>query len=191
MAARNIAELLQTPQFGGTGAPSPAAVRTRAAAAGPAMPALRQPGATAPPAAAPAPAAMPPEVAALLQSITRLGAAPATAPAARPPTAPARHRAMERPALSAEAHNLLAKALADPASDGKPLWFSAEDLDDLGLDAATLPAVLAPMGLHALPFGGQGGMLMARSPDLLERAEQLRDQGQPVRIISVHRGAAS
>ena len=177
-----IETLLKSLQFGGPDAP-PSGARLPAAAPAPAMTA---PGrrAAAPPAASPPAGPAPPDLAGALMAILgQLGAAPPAPPARLP--APASPRAVQQPVLSAETHSLIAAALGDPASDAKPLWVSADDLDELGIDAAALPALLDPMGLHVLPFGGEGGMLMARSPGVLEAAERARDDGKPVLIIPV------
>ena len=177
-----IDELLRTQQFGGapaSAAPLPAAAPASAVRAAPPM---------APPSARPqATASAPPNMAAaIMAALGQLGAAPPAAPLARAPVPQPAPATPQRPALPVEAHDLLAKALGDRASDSKALWLSAEDLEEFGIDAETLPAVLAPMGLHALPnFGSEGGVLLARSPSVLEAAERARDQGRIVPIIPV------
>jgi hypothetical protein len=112
-------------------------------------------------------------MAALLAGILGQGAPPVAAPAPRQPTLP---RA-----------DLIADALEDPAAEQKALYISADDLGEFGADAATLEGWLAQRGLHvAANFdGGQGGVLLARAPEILTRAEELKDQGKPVPIIPV------
>ena len=178
-----VDELLRSPQFGGA---PPSAAPPPAAASAPAMAGLGRIGAAplaAPPAAA---ASAPPNMAAaIMAALGQLGTAPPAAPAPRSPAPLPAPATPQRPALSVEAHDLLAKALGDPASDGKPLWLSAEDIEELGVDAATLPAALGDMGLHAANFGGEGGVLIARSSGILEAAERARDEGRVVPIIPV------
>jgi hypothetical protein len=187
VTARNIANLLSTAQFGGTGA-SPPAARSPAAAYIPSFKPAGAPAAPAGPIPTASPAAPaqvgaptpPAGVAALLQDIMRnAGVAPARAPAPPAPPPP-------MPALSAEANMKLAAALESEEAKTKPLWIAPEDLGDMGtaLDADTLPALLESMGLHTLPLAG--GVLIARSPAIIEAAERSRDEGMPVPIILVN-----
>jgi hypothetical protein len=128
--------------------------------------------------------------AAIMAALGQLGAAPPVAPPSRPPAPLPAPATPQRPALSAEAHDLLAEALGDPASDGKPLWLSASDIDELGIDPDALPEMLEPMGLHATAFGGEGGVLIARSPSVLDAASRARAEGRIVPIIPVRRRQA-
>jgi hypothetical protein len=168
-----IDQLLRSAQFKGPNAP-PAAARPPAAASAPPMAAF---GRQAAPQAAPSPAgAPPPNLAALLANILQApqGAPPVAAPAPRQPT------------RSPEAEKLISAALADPEADSKPLFLAADRLDELGINADDLGVSLAHLGLHAAPdWDAQGGFLIARSPDVLERADELKAKGQPVPIISM------
>jgi hypothetical protein len=155
-----IADLLKSPQFGGTPAPPPVTAGLGHAFA----------TALANLAARPAAAALPPPPA----------AAPA-APAAR--AVPALPQPLPPPP-SPELTTALARALADPESNRLPIAFTVEKLDALGADAATLEAAAAMLGLHIAPnFDGRGGSIVARTPDILQAAVETRGQLRPVRVI--------
>jgi hypothetical protein len=85
------------------------------------------------------------------------------------------------------AEKLIAEALDDHEAEDKALHLGAAHLDELGIDADDLGLSLAHLGLQATPnFDGQGGFLIARSPDVLEQAEGLTNQHQSVPIISLN-----
>jgi hypothetical protein len=171
-----IADLLKKPQFGG--APSAAVPAASPAATPPAKPALPRPemAPAAPPAAAPAP-----DLAALLAT---LGLGPARQAEPPPPITPV----PRQPTRSREAEDLIGKALQDPMSNERPLFLSADQLDELDIDAEDLAMSLAHLQLHAAEnFDAQGGVLFARSPDLLEATERLKRSFRPVPFVSVMR----
>src|SRR5262245_61748201 len=143
---RETARLLQSPVLGGTGAPpspvprSPTAVYTpKLQVAGvPSMPTGRPPATPAPAPAAPSTAMPPTDIAGILQAAMRLGGAPS---AGAPPVAgPAPSAGQPARPLRAAMKKMITRAL-----DEKPdrlLWFSAADLDLLGVDEATLHDLL-------------------------------------------------
>jgi hypothetical protein len=93
--------------------------------------------AAAPPAASPAP-----DLAALLAMIG-LGSARQAEPP--PPVTPV----PRQPTRSREAEDLIRKALQDPMSNERPLFLSADQLDELDIDAEDLAMSLAHLQLHA------------------------------------------
>jgi hypothetical protein len=176
MPSRSIAELLKSPQFGGQSEPLPAA-RPRTSTP-PARAALPQPE-IAPAAAQPQAAAPAPDLAALLATLG-LGPAPPVAP---PPPAPPAPR---QPTRSPAVEKLIAAALKNEESAKKPLWLSADDLDELGIDTIDLGMSLAHLKLHAAEnVDARGGVLFAPSPGVLEAARRLKNNGKPVPFVSV------
>jgi hypothetical protein len=185
---RETTRLLQSPMLGGTGAPpspvprSPAAVYIpKPQVAGvPSMPTSRA-SATLGPASAAPPDAMPPEgLAGILETLTRLGAAPSAA--ASPVAAPAPSAGQRARPLRAAMKKMITRAL-----DEKPdrlLYFSASDLDLLGVDEATLHDLLDQLDLAAAEDAdSKGGVIIAESVDLLE--ERMSQRGQGIRIYWV------
>jgi hypothetical protein len=84
--------------------------------------------------------------------------------------------------------NLIAEALAHPASGNRPLWLPAATLAAHGIDAALSEATVR-LRLHvARNVDARGGALVAPSPEILQEAERLRDRGQSVPIIPVELG---
>jgi hypothetical protein len=68
------------------------------------------------------------------------------------------------------------------------LWFSAADLDLLGFNEGALDRLLDQMDLFAADnIDGAGGVLVARSPDLLkERLQPQPGEGIPVYGVIQH-----
>jgi hypothetical protein len=86
--------------------------------------------------------------------------------------------------------NVIAGALAHPASGNRPLWIPAGTLAAHGIGAALAEAA-ARLRLHlARDFDAQGGALLAPSPEILREAVRLRDSGQSVPIIPIELGRA-
>ena len=164
----SIADLLGTSQFRAAGAP-PLAVRPPAAASAPARAAFGRPGTAPqtaqPPAASPAPQNLAPLMAALRQ----LGLAP-------PPP----------PKLPPELQTRIAQKLSEMGDDATPMWISPGTLADQGVDAATLSEAFAALGLAADPtFSARGGVLIAKSPEVLQQAVAARDKSRSVPIHPV------
>jgi hypothetical protein len=174
MPSAAITQLLRSPQFGGApSAPVPAA---RSTATPPAKPALPRPqmAPVAPPTASPAP-----DIAALL---AMLGLGPPRQVEPPTPVAPV----PRQPSRSREAEDLIGKALQDPMSNERPLFLSADQLDELDIDTEDLAISLAHLQLHAAEnFDAQGGVLVARSRNLLEAAERLKRGFRPVPFVPV------
>jgi hypothetical protein len=83
---------------------------------------------------------------------------------------------------------LIAGALADHESDRLPISISVASIEALGIDAETVLAAAARLNLPVLPnFDRQGSVLVARSPEILQVAERLRDQRQRIPVIPIQK----
>jgi hypothetical protein len=80
--------------------------------------------------------------------------------------------------------DLISRRFAE--KDDSVLWFSAADLDALGVDQSALHGLLDQMKLSALEdFDNKGGVIIAQWPELLEEKEHLLRQGKPITVYPV------
>jgi hypothetical protein len=88
----------------------------------------------------------------------------------------------KRPPKPPRIEDLIADALED---GGQALYFSASDLDALGVDDAALEDVLDRLQLYSMDFDGRGGVLIAGTPDVLEAKQELISERKPVPVYPV------
>jgi hypothetical protein len=92
----------------------------------------------------------------------------------------------KRPPKPPRIEDLIADALED---GGEALYFSASDLDALGVDDAALEDVLDRLQLYSMEFDGRGGVLIAGTPDVLEAKQELISKRKPIPVFPVRKHA--